>query len=223
MYVPAHNAMPLDEATAILEQVRLADLVTVDPATLAPASTPLPMIHRPSADGFGSLEAHLARPNRQWEHTEHPALVILRGGDAYVNPTWYPTYRDGANAVPTWNYEVVQVTGRLVAHDDVEWLDGHVRRLSERFDPEFDLDRNEARVNAGMLRAIVGVELIIDGVVGKSKLSQNRSTADIVGVAEALDADARGDLADRMREVSLPHAQAREAAVHNAQQRRSHH
>ena len=52
---------------------------------------------------------------------------------------------------------------------------------------------------AGQLRAIVGVEIIIDRVEGKFKLSQNRSDADVEGVVAGLDAAGGGELADAMR------------------------
>lgn len=204
--------MPPDEARRILSLVRLADLVSVDPGTLAPAATPLPLLYRPEVGRYGAFEGHLARPNNQWRHTAHPALVIVRGGDAYVSPDWYPTYRN----VPTWNYEVVQARGTLIAHDDLDWVDRHVRRLSARFDPGFDPDRPSGRAMAGMLRAIVGIELLVTEVEGKSKLSQNRSSQDIQGVSDAFAGEGRIDLAERMREVSLPHALAREGLVADA-------
>ena len=34
--------------------------------------------------------------------------------------------------VPTWNYLTAQVYGRLVVHDDVDWLRSLVTRLTER-------------------------------------------------------------------------------------------
>ena len=39
---------------------------------------------------------------------------------------------------------------------------------------------------AGQLRAIVGVELIIERIEAKIKLSQNRSKEDVLGVVEGL-------------------------------------
>ncbi len=221
VYVPAHNAMPADEAARILRLVRLADLVTVDPETLAPSATPLPWVYRPELGEYGTLQGHVARTNTQWRHTTHPALVLVRGGDAYVNPDWYPSYRAGADGVPTWNYEVVQVTGTLVAHRDMDWVEQHVRELSATFDPDYDMDRSTRRAVEGMLRAVVGVELQITGVVGKSKLSQNRSSEDISGVIDAYTAEGRPDLAQRMLEVALPHALARETLVEQARRRRA--
>jgi transcriptional regulator len=70
-----------------------------------------------------------------------------------------------------------------------------------------------------MLRAIVGIEIVITAIEGKSKLSQNRSTSDIDGVADGLEQIGRDVLAARIREVSAPYAANREKAVEAARQR----
>ena len=218
MYVPRHFGMPADQARRVLADVRLADLVTVDPVTLTPVLTPVPFLYDPSVGEFGAFQGHIARPNPQWSHTTYPALVVLRGGDAYVTPDWYPS-NTAKKAVPTWNYEVVQATGTLVARTDPEWLEAHVRALTAHHDPAYDLDGVDRSALDGMLRAIVGIEVRITAVEGKSKLSQNKSTDDVLGVVDGLSGAGRDDLAERMRAVSVPYAQAREAAVDAARQR----
>ena len=219
MYVPRHFRMSADDARAALAHVRLADLVTVDPTTLSPVLTPVPFVYDPTVGELGAMQGHLARPNTQWSHTAHPALVVLRGDDAYVAPDWYPSYRAGTQTVPTWNYEVVQATGRLVTHTDPDWIEQHVRALAARHDEAYDLDGVDREALAGMLRALVGIEIVITAVEGKSKLSQNRSTEDIQGVAEGLEGVGREVLATRMREVSVPYAARREDLVETARHR----
>lgn len=219
MYVPHQFSMAPDAVRRALADVRLADLITVDPETLSPVLTPVSFVYDPTRGSLGALQGHLARPNTQWAHTAHPALVVLRGEDAYVAPAWYPSYQAGKDAVPTWNYEVVQATGRLVAHTEPEWLEAHVRALAARHDPGYDLDGVDRGSLDGMLRAIVGIEIVITAIEGKSKLSQNRSTSDIDGVAEGLERIGREVLAGRIREVSAPYAAARESAVESARQR----
>ena len=51
----------------------------------------------------------------------------------------------------------------------------------------------------GQLKAIVGVELVIDRVEGKWKLSQNRSDADIAGTIEGLEATGEEQVSAAMR------------------------
>jgi transcriptional regulator len=53
------------------------------------------------------------------------------------------------------------------------------------------VDDAPATFVAGQLRAIVGVELVINRIEAKAKLSQNRSQADVEGVITSL--EARGD------------------------------
>lgn len=221
MYVPRHFRMSPDEAKAALAHVRLADLVTVDPETLAPVLTPVPLLYDPGVGEYGAFQGHLARPNTQWQHTANPVIVVLRGDDVYVPPVWYPTYREGKGAVPTWNYEVVQATGRLVAHTEPEWLEAHVRALSAHHDPSYSLDTVDRATIDGLLRAVVGIEVVVTAVEGKSKLSQNRSVPDIEAVADQLDALGKDHFATRVRQVSVPYAAAREQAVDVARTRRA--
>ena len=48
-----------------------------------------------------------------------PLLAIFRAGDAYVSPNWYPSKAETHKAVPTWNYQVVQVHGTIRwSHED---------------------------------------------------------------------------------------------------------
>jgi transcriptional regulator len=107
--------------------------------------------------------------------------------------------------VPTWNYITVHVYGRLVIHDDPAWVEANVRRLTgqhegTRAEPWSVDDAPEPYV-AGQLKAIVGVEILIDRVEGKWKLSQNRSDADIAGAIDGLEATGERDVSAAMRDL----------------------
>ncbi len=206
MYVPAHFK-PDDEAVrALLARMGAADLITMTARGLV--ATMLPLLYdEPGPDGGARLLGHVARNNDQWrEPVQGDALVIVRGPDAYVSPTWYATMREHGRVVPTWNYVTAHVYGELVIHDDAAWVEPLVRRLTDRHEggrPEpWSVDDAPGPYIAGQLRAIVGIEVRITRIEGKFKLSQNRSGADVDGVVAGLRSSGETDLADVMlREV----------------------
>jgi transcriptional regulator len=188
VYVPAHFAAPDDALAQLLAAPGAVDLVSSTPAGLT--ATTLPMLHDPQAH---ALTGHLARTNTQWRDTVGDVLVIVRGPDAYVSPSWYASKSEHGRVVPTWDYVLAHVHGELVLHEDADWLAAHVTRLTEahetgRAEPWAVTDA-PARFVAGQLRAIVGVEVRITRVEAKWKLSQNRPAADVDGVVAGLTAD----------------------------------
>lgn len=159
------------------------------------------------------LRGHLARANTQWRHLDGvDVLVIFTPTDGYVSPAWYPSKADNPRVVPTWNYEVVHVHGQAVVHNDVVWTADLVRELTDHHERErvgehsidhtWSVDDAPPTFVSKQLRAIVGIEVVVDRIEGKRKLSQNRSDEDQLGVIRALaaspDPSAHG-LADAMR------------------------
>jgi transcriptional regulator len=205
MYVPVHFAMPADEVARMLSEISAVDLVTPGPDGLL--ATFLPMLFDPRTGEHGSLLGHVARNNPHWQAAggAPESMVIVRGPDAYISPSWYAAKREHGRVVPTWNYTTLHVYGSLVAHDDVEWLRGLVTRLTDHHEGSFEApwavtDAPEAYI-AGQLRAIVGVELLITRIEAKAKLSQNRSEEDRAGVVAGLTArDPDDPVASAMRE-----------------------
>jgi transcriptional regulator len=151
-------------------------------------STPMPFL---VSDDGAVVRAHLARPNPVWRAAPCRALLIVPVSDTYVTPSWYPAKAEHGKVVPTWNYEVVHARGELVAHDDPPWVEQLVRDLThhheQRFDAPWSVDDAPADYVAQMVRGIVGIELVVDELVGKRKLSQNRSTEDRAAVAAGLE------------------------------------
>jgi transcriptional regulator len=202
MYLPRHfTQTDLAEIAAFVDAAAAADLVTFDGTR--PVATRLPVIwDRPDdwieQGAYGRLLGHIAIANDQWQ-TAQPgahALAIVHGPQAYISPAWYESKARHGRVVPTWNYQIVHLTGTLTWHQDSEWLRGLVTRLtvlheSGRAHPWAVTDAPADYVN-GQLRAIVGVELQITTIEAKQKLSQNRSAADQAGVVEGLRAE-QGD------------------------------
>ncbi len=191
MYLPAHFAETrIDVLHDALRTHGAAELVTFDGEGLV-AST-VPLLLDPDAGPLGTLRGHLARANPQWRTATAAveALVIVRGPDAYVSPSAYPSKAVDGKVVPTWNYLTVQARGPLVVHDDPAWTKSLVSALTDRHEaaraePWAVTDAPEDYV-AAMLRAIVGIEIPISRLEGKWKVSQNRPAADRDGVVADL-------------------------------------
>lgn len=189
MYTPAHFAASPDAINDLLARPAAVHLVTATEQGIL--ATMLPLIYEPSIGEHGALHGHLARNNPQWSAPAlGESLVILQGADAYVSPSWYASKAEHGRVVPTWNYSTAHVYGELVVHEDAAWLGDHVRRLTDVHeagsDRPWSVDDAPERFISGQLRAIVGVELIISRIEGKTKLSQNRTDADISGVVAGL-------------------------------------
>jgi transcriptional regulator len=195
VYTPAQFRIDdLDECLDIIDRRGVGTLVVADPDGGFEA-TLLPWIAQRAADGTIRMLGHLSRANPICHiiaAAAVPALVTFDLVDGYVSPSWYPSKAEHGRVVPTWNYVSVHVHGAVSAVDDPNWLRGQVGILTERFeadlpDPWAVADAPDDFVTT-MLKGIVGLDLHVDRVEGKAKLSQNRSVADRAGVIAGLSA-----------------------------------
>ncbi len=180
---------------ALILAYPLATLITCAEGVLE--ANHLPLLMDPQPSPHGTLRGHVARANPLWRqsHAEREALVVFQGPQTYVTPSWYATKRETGKVVPTWNYAVVHASGPLLIRDDPVWLRDLVSRLtaqqeSPRPQP-WQITDAPADYLEQMLSAIVGIEIPITRLVGKWKVSQNRSVADREGVIAGL--RGRGD------------------------------
>jgi transcriptional regulator len=207
MYIPDYFRPSDTEVQAVLRAPGAVHLVTSTSRGLL--ATLLPMVYdepgsRTGLGEFGALLGHIAIKNTQWrEPAIGQSLAIVRGPDAYITPSWYVAKREHGRVVPTWNYRLVHAYGRLVVHEDPAWLEANVRRLVETHEAErttpWGVDDAPRAYVEGQLRAIVGMELLIDRIEAKDKLSQNRSEADVDAVIEGLEADGEQAVSSAMR------------------------
>jgi transcriptional regulator len=195
MYAPG----PFQETRTevILEAVRAAQLATlITPVDGALHITHVPMMATPSDSGGWQLEAHLARGNPHHAVlAERPYTVaIFHGPQAYVSPGWYASKAEHGKVVPTWNYIIVHVHGRLEAIDDTVWLEDQVRRVTARNEDRravpWSVDDSPRDYFEGMLRGIVGVRLEVARMEGVWKMQQQRSDSDRAGLIAGFAAEA---------------------------------
>jgi transcriptional regulator len=207
MYIPDHFRASDDVVRELLDRHGAGDLVTATAGGLL--ATHLPFVFDPEVGSSGALLGHVARANDHWRRDViGEALAIVRGPEAYVSPSWYPSKAEHGRVVPTWNYLTVHVYGDLVIHDDVIWVESLVRRLTEKHESgrvdSWSIDDAPRPFIEAQLRGIVGLELRITHVEGKAKWSQNRSESDRRGVADGLDADGRHLQATAVRQRRDP-------------------
>jgi len=187
MYVPKHFEMnDPAELTAFMEHHNFAALITSHEGDIT--ATHLPFMLDSTRGEHGTLIAHLAKTNPQWQTFAdgQEALVIFTGPHAYVSPSWYekPTVN-----VPTWNYTAVHAYGVPRVVEDPEaiyaMLDQLVHTHEDSYDKPWPMQSAEEHVRR-LIGGVVGFEMTISRVEGKYKLSQNRSEADQYHVVEHL-------------------------------------
>jgi transcriptional regulator len=191
MYTPRAFALDdLPELQQLMHHTRLAQLVTFGEQGLV--ASHLPLLLNPDEGPNGTLYGHLAKANRQWQDLQNgaEALVIFAGAEAYISPAFYPAKAEHGKVVPTWNYLAVHAYGLPQVFTDAERLLTLVSALTDRHEggraQPWKVSDAPADYIDGMLKAIVGFALPIERLVGKRKLSQNRSAEDITGVREGL-------------------------------------
>jgi transcriptional regulator len=193
MYLPQHFAESRDEE--LLQTIAaypLGALVVRGPHGLD--ANHVPFLIDPATERPTRLLAHVARANPLWQESADgdEALVIFRADDAYISPNWYPSKHELHRQVPTWNYRVVHVHGKLYIRDDERFVRGVVARLTRIHEGRtgapkpWKMTDSSAEYIDQMLSNIVGIEIEVTKMVGKWKLSQNKDDKDRINAANEL-------------------------------------
>lgn len=179
----------LSALDALVERDAFATLVSLVDG--APFASHLPVLYRREG-GQVRFSGHWARANRQWRGIgDQQVLLIVHGAHAYVSPTWYA---DPAAGVPTWNYAVAHVRGRIRTVHDPEALAALVAALAARYEEKAGSDWRFPASAPGTTRelaGIVGFELEATGIDIKHKLNQHHERASVEGAIAGL--RGRGD------------------------------
>ena len=190
MYIPRANQ---EDRIPVLHQLMndqpFASLITMGSSGLV--ASHIPMVLEQNG-AMGRLKCHLSRANTQWrDHSPTiEALAIFSGPQHYITPSWYPEKEETGKVVPTWNYVVVHAYGLLKVIEDHEWLMAHLQSLVKVHESglpvPWKIEDAPADYIASQIKGIVGLEMTINRLEGKWKLSQNRPERDRQGVAEGL-------------------------------------
>jgi transcriptional regulator len=191
MYIPrANEETRVPVMRALMEAHPLGTLVTLGTSGLF--ASHIPMVLEEDGSQFGVLKGHIARGNAQWRDfvPTVDALAIFAGHQHYITPNWYPGKKEHGKEVPTRNYAVVHAYGPLKAIEDEYWLMTFLNQLTNIHEAASPVpwkvsDAPEDFIKA-MMRGIVGLELPIQRLEGKWKVSQNRTESDRKGVIAGL-------------------------------------
>ena len=207
MYIPPQFA--ISDTAALHRIIREHPLgVLVTHGDQGADADHIPFEFDPAVGSLGTLTAHVARANTLWQRcpTGTPVMVIFRGAEAFISPNWYPSKHEAHRQVPTWNYEVVHAHGSLTIHDDDRFVRGLVARLTrqhEASEPKpWKMTDSAPEFIDTMLRNIVGIQITVTSLVGKSKLSQNKEVRDRLTAADTLAARGHEELAQAMRDTT---------------------
>jgi transcriptional regulator len=207
MYTPKHFVETRVEALhGLIRAYPFATLVTRAADGLTANHLPFELVGE-------VLHGHVARGNELAQLDGAEVLLVFQGPDGYISPNWYPSKHETGREVPTWNYAVVHVHGRLRVIDDATWLRRLLETLTDHHEagqpqPWKISDAPDDHIETS-LRAIVGLEIAIDRIEGKFKLSQNHPARNRAGVIAGLcerDGDGDAELAAWMtqQEESKP-------------------
>ena len=190
MYIPRANR---EDRLSVLHKLMVdqpfASLNTVGSSGLFASHIPM-VLEQNGANGL--LRGHISRANRQWQDysSSIEALAIFSGPQHYITPSWYPEKQETGKVVPTWNYVVVHAYGHLKVIEDGEWLMTHLKNLTSIHEADssvpWKIGDAPADYIASQVKGIVGLEMAIERLEGKWKVSQNRSEQDRSGVAKGL-------------------------------------
>ncbi|MBV8551012.1 MAG: FMN-binding negative transcriptional regulator [Acidobacteriaceae bacterium] len=212
MYIPKHfEESRIPVLQELIEAQAFGSLITVGSCGLVASHIPMLLERKGSANGI--LRCHVSRANGQWRDfsPDVEALAIFSGPQHYISPSWYPEKFETGKTVPTWNYAVVHAYGHLRVIEDAAWLLAHVESLTQTHEAAFPtpwrVSDAPGEYIQSLVKGIVGLELSINRLQGKWKVSQNRPERDREGVVKGLQA------------LNTPESLAMEALVSRALRR----
>lgn len=140
----------------------------------------------------GRLLGHVSRANPVWRELAGgmPCVVMFMGPHAYITPSWYPGKHQHGKVVPTWNYVTVHAHGVARAVEDTEWILDVINKLTDaqesRRDTPWRVSDAPSDYIDQKLRAVVGIEITIERLEGRLKVSQDEDEQDRLGTVEGL-------------------------------------
>lgn len=191
MYVPKHHEeTDISVLHSLVQTHPLATWITQGYGELI--VNHIPFFLDSTRGDLGTLVGHVARANRVWQSfsTTVHSVLVFQGAETYITPSWYPSKQKDGKAVPTWNYAVVHAHGLPRVIEDRERLLQLLSQLTDVHESEqalpWKVSDAPQEFSDRLLQAIVGIEIPIEKLVGKWKVSQNRPASDKLGIVAGL-------------------------------------
>jgi transcriptional regulator len=162
-------------------------------------ATHLPVETVENADESLTIFAHLSRANPQWKSFgAQEVLLIFQGAHTYISPRWYNHVN-----VPTWNYMMVHVYGkvRIIEGDELHALLSRLV-LNHESETGYSLENLPEDFVRKEIKGVVGFAIEVTHIDAGYKLSQNRddqSYANIVNELEKREDENSLSVAEEMK------------------------
>jgi transcriptional regulator len=184
---------------AFLRQNNFAALVTFDGGR--PIATHIPVEVVESEDGW-TIYGHISRANPQKKtFGEQEALLIFQGAHTYISARWYAEVD-----VPTWDYMIVHVYGK-VREIQGEELYSVLSRLVQNHESNssYRLEGLSQEMVQKEIKRIIGFAVDVTHIDGGYKLSQGKSEEErknIVSELEERGGEDSKEIAEAIRKQS---------------------
>lgn len=137
-------------------------------------------------EGGFYLETHLSKANFQAKVLKEGDEVLcdFLGANCYISSSWY-----NHKNVSTWNYQAVQIRGKVVVMTDDELYD-HLKRMTFKYEKSqkcpFLVENMGDDFVRKEMRGAFGINIIPTEISIANKLSQNRNEEDTKRIIEHL-------------------------------------
>ncbi|OWR13322.1 FMN-binding negative transcriptional regulator [Chryseobacterium sp. VAUSW3] len=155
-------------------------------------------------EGNFYLETHISKANFQAKVLKDGDEVLcdFLGAHSYISSSWY----DHKN-VSTWNYEAVQVRGKVKLMNDDELYE-HLRKLTFKYEKDQKcpmlVENMEDEYVKNEMKGAFGIHIFPTEIFIVNKLSQNRNESDFRNIIKELEESSDGNsqrIAEKMRNL----------------------
>ncbi len=192
MYPPSiHIENDLLKLTPLIRQFPFATVISVYDGEVEVTQAPLVL---EEIDGKLFLYGHLAGNNIHGEHLNNTKVtVIFHGPNCYISPNDYATKQ-----LPTWNSLSIYIKGHCQTNKDPDELYKILEMMVDQFEQnnpsgklDYKIQRTEKKT-ASLIHHITGFKIEVIEIIGRYKLSKDKSEKDIKLAGEKLKANAIG-------------------------------